>query len=137
MGLFFSKEELLRSDYARKHGIDNTPNDVQKRNLARLADELDKIRQSYGAPIRVTSGFRSEALNTALGGSRTSAHMSGLAADLDVGGKAENTRLYNIILAMHKRGDIQFDQLINEYDMSWVHIGFTNATPRGQAFKIK
>mgnify|MGYP003446229783 FL=1 len=82
MGKYFTIDELCYSDYAKANGIDNRPTEEQIDNLNELIDILDKIRESWGSAIRVTSGFRGEELNRALNGSKTSAHCIGSAADI-------------------------------------------------------
>ena len=73
----------------------------------------------YGAPIHVTSGYRSPAVNKAVGGARNSQHMLGEAADITVNSREGNKKLFEII-----RDHLSFDQLINERDFSWIHVSF-------------
>ena len=79
----FTYEELVNSATAKRLKIDNTPNEEQKEKLKRLAVEiLQPIRDKYGKPIVVTSGFRCAKLNNAVGGAKTSQHCKGEAADI-------------------------------------------------------
>ena len=81
MSKYFTLEEMTRSQTAVRLKIDNTPNATQKRDLLRLMDYLDGIREAFGQPIRVTSGFRSWGANKAVGGVKNSQHLAGQAAD--------------------------------------------------------
>lgn len=117
----FTLEELTRSDVAVRKGIDNTPPGFVIENLRRLADRLETLRALLDAPIIVSSGYRCPILNHAIGGSRTSAHTSGLAADFiapDFGTPLEIAR----VIERHADA-LDYDQLI--YEGAWVHIGFT------------
>lgn len=132
----FTLEELTRSDTARIRNIDNTPSQVIINNLERLCRELmQPIRDAYGNPIIITSGYRSEPLNTAVGGSITSKHKVGLAADFKAS-KGTNKALWDLIIKLHKEGKIQFDQLIWEKgtktEPQWIHIGLTEGKNRNQ-----
>lgn len=112
------------------HPFDNTPNDFELDNLKRLSLTLEAVRSLAGAPISVSSGFRSSTVNKAVGGSETSAHRHGLAADINAKGMTSR-QLANLI----KDSDIQFDQLILEYPnnkRTWVHIGLKNGKQRRQ-----
>jgi hypothetical protein len=130
---FFTLEELTHSDLAARKGIDNTPGMLASANLMRLAQLLDKVRKCIGKPIFVNSGFRCKALNDAVGSKDTSQHMIGCAADIRVSGMTPDEIVKAII-----QSDIQFDQMIREFD-SWVHISVTNRaedTPRNQILII-
>jgi len=106
-------------------GYDNTPPNHIVDNLYTLAQVLEKVRTACGNnPIRVLSGYRSPDVNEAVKGSKTSAHMKGLAADFTVG----NMTIKDVFYAIRKAG-IVYDQLILE--PSWVHIGLA-AEPRKQ-----
>ena len=123
----FSYEELTNSDYALRHGIDNTPSSEVSANLILLATGLDGVRSILGYPLRVNSGYRCPKLNSAIGGAKDSAHTRGLAADFtcpEYGSPQEIA----VRLAMDMLS-IGFDQLI--YEGTWVHIGFSD-TPRYQ-----
>ena len=120
---YFTIKELCKSSTAKKLNIDNTPSDEIKKNLTVLVDEcLDPIREVFGNPIMVTSGYRCPQLNAACGGSSTSEHKTGFAADIDT---SDNIRLWEVITS----GDFKWTQLINEYpddngEPSWIHISY-------------
>lgn len=119
----FTYDELVYSATAERLGLDNTPNEKEIEKLRRLANEvLQPIRDKWGSPIIVTSGFRSEKVNKAVGGVSSSQHRLGEAADLKIGSKSQNKALFNFILDMVKKGELQCGQLIDEYGYSWVHI---------------
>lgn len=134
----FSWREMTRSQTAARRGIDNTPNTEQRKNIAYTAAQLEKIRayvaEKYGAPraVIVSSGFRCLTLNRAIGGSTTSAHIYGLAADFDIQGLT-SPQTARLIKDMADKELIAYDQLILEYpkhgNAAWVHIGFK---PNGQ-----
>ena len=110
----FTLEELCRTSKP----YDNTPNESQVEALRALAENvLQPLRNLYGKPIIVNSGFRSAMVNKAVGGSPTSQHLRGEAADLNC---ENNKKLYELILY-----NLEYDQLINEYDYSWIHVSFT------------
>lgn len=132
----FTLEEFCRSDTATLQDIDNRPAAGVRTNLALLvAHVLDPLREAYGKPIRVTSGYRCKALNEAVGGSPTSDHLQGRAADI-VGTPAtceENRRL----LALVQTLGLPFDQLIDEQDGQWVHVSYRSpAENRHQVLKL-
>jgi len=122
--MYFKEEEFTRSDTARRNGIDNRPDEVVRANLRRLMSVLEGIRKGFGSAIVVTSGYRCPQLNTLVGGSKTSAHLKGLAADLVCN---DNRRLFEYI-----RDHADFDQLINEKNYSWVHFGLSETKNRHQ-----
>lgn len=129
---YFTIRELTKSDTALKLGIPNNPNETQEKNMVELIEGLlDPVRIAYGKPIYINSGFRSEALNKAVNGSKTSQHMKGQAADIDTRkGKKENKKLFELI-----RDNFTFDQLIDEKDLSWIHVSFVQSN-RKQVLKI-
>lgn len=142
--MYFSVGELCRSNTADLHKINNTPNTYQKMNLNKLIDNvLDPIRFRWGAPIYVNSGFRSGKLNELIGGSKTSFHMKGLAADITTGNPKDNRKLFDLIVKMVQSGEIEIDQLINEKptgkeeNPSWIHIGYNEDNNRGQIFTLR
>ena len=120
---YFSIKELCKSSTAKKLNIDNTPSAEIEKNLTVLIEQcLDPIREAFGGPIMVTSGYRCPQLNAACGGSPTSEHKTGFAADIDT---SDNTRLWEVITS----GDFKWTQLINEYpdengEPSWIHISY-------------
>ena len=109
---YFTFNELCESGTAKTHNIDNTPNEQIKINLRNLVDNcLDVIREKYGKPITVSSGYRCPALNKVVGGASTSQHTKGQAADLKGKTRQENEIIFNIIEQLGC-----YDQLINEYN---------------------
>lgn len=119
MRTYFTIEELIKSDTATEKKIDNTPNALITNNLKYVIERLNPIREEFGKPIYVTSGYRCPRLNKLVGGSTKSAHLQGLAVDITTYNRDENKRLFNLI-----RSKYQFDQLIDEKDLSWIHLGF-------------
>lgn len=127
----FSLGELTFSETAARKGIENCPPPEALIHLKALVLTLEKVRALIGSPVIVTSGYRCPALNTAVGGSKTSAHVHGFAADincLNVSPKA--------LASMIRDSDMPFDQLILEYDR-WVHIGLSNTPMRRQLLTIR
>lgn len=119
----FSYDELIASATAKRLGLDNTPSPEEKEKLRKLAiDILQPIRDKWRGAIIVNSGYRSEAVNKAVGGVPTSQHRLGEAADIKVGGKDKNKKLFNLIYKMISNGDIKVGQLIDEYNYQWIHI---------------
>lgn len=132
----FSLRELTRSETARRKGVANIPAPADLDNIRYTAAQLENIRAYVGRPIIITSCYRSEQVNRLVGGSPTSAHRFGLAADCDAAGLT-SAQFAAEIIRMRNEGKIAFDQLILEFpergDGAWVHIGFKrNGTPRGQ-----
>lgn len=129
---YFTIEEMTKSSTATAKHIDNTPNQTVIDNLTKLIEAvLDPLREWYGKPIRVNSGYRCEALNKAVGGSDTSQHRLGEAADITVGSKTENEKLFNYI-----KDNLPFDQLINESNFSWVHVSYREGRLRKQVLAL-
>lgn len=119
----FSYDELIASATAKRLGLDNTPTPEEKEKLRQLTEDiLQPIRDAWKSPIVVTSGYRSEEVNKAVGGVKTSQHRLGEAADIKVGGKERNRKLFNFIYKLISKGDIKVGQLIDEYSYSWIHI---------------
>lgn len=119
---YFTITELCASQKAKAYGINNhTISATVADNLVRLVDNvLDPLRKAYGKPITVSSGYRCEKLNRLVGGVTNSDHLLGMAADLDVGSKEENKKLFQLILKLK----LPFKQLINEHNYDWVHVSF-------------
>lgn len=129
---YFTIEEMTKSSTATAKGIDNTPSEEGVLKLQKLIEAvLDPLREWYGKPIRVNSGYRCEALNEAVGGSNTSQHRLGEAADITVGTKKGNRKLFNYI-----KDNLPFDQLINESNFSWVHVSYREGRLRKQVLAL-
>lgn len=128
----FTIEEMTESSTAKAKDIDNTPSQEILAKLQKLIEAiLDPLREWYGKPIRVNSGYRCEALNEAIGGSKTSQHCLGEAADITAGSKEENEKLFNYI-----KDNLPFDQLINESDFSWIHVSYREGRLRKQVLAL-
>ena len=124
----FSVNELI----ATSTGLLNVPMQSEKDNLIKLVDSvLDPLREMYGGPIHVNSGYRSPIVNKKIGGAATSQHVKGEAADITAGSKIENKKLFNLIA-----DNFKFDQLINEKDFTWIHVSYSTTRNRGQKLKF-
>ncbi|WP_281671591.1 D-Ala-D-Ala carboxypeptidase family metallohydrolase [Rikenella microfusus] len=135
---YFTISELCASDTARARGIDNTPPSGVTLALTTLIEKLlDPIREAWGGPITVNSGYRCQKLNTAVGGVATSQHLRGEAADISVGIPAKNRQLFDRIVELQKAGQIEFDQLIDESNYAWVHISYRQGRNRNQILHLK
>lgn len=136
----FSYDELIASSTAKRLGLDNTPTPEEKEKLRQLAETiLQPIRDAWRAPVIVNSAFRSEAVNKAVGGVKNSQHRLGEAADITIGGKERNRKLFNFIQKLIQKGDIYVGQLIDEYNYSWIHVSLprTNGKPNNQILHLK
>jgi zinc D-Ala-D-Ala carboxypeptidase len=125
--------EATQSPTATKLGINNSPNKAQLEAMKLVAEKcFEPLRVWYGKPIKVNSFFRSDLLNRAVKGSLTSQHKKGEAIDLDAGSKEENKKLFEWI-----KDNLVFDQLLNEYNYSWVHVSYSKTKNRKQILVIK
>lgn len=138
MAKYFTLKELIST----KRKIENVPTFEDVHHLEELVKNLlDPLREAYGKPIRVNSGFRCPALNKAVGGSSTSAHLQGYAADLD-DWKGDTEALVTFAKTWVVLNRIKFDQLIREETADgktvWLHIGLygPNGCQRGQIFDL-
>lgn len=132
---FFTLNELIKSDAAKRSKINNTPNKQEENNLIALVENiLDPLREAYGKPIIVTSGFRCERLNKLVNGSKTSQHRTGQAADIRTVEDTveENKKLFDLAQELN----LPFDQLIDEYNFDWVHMSYSPRN-RKQILHIK
>lgn len=124
---YFTFKEFEDSDKAKELKIDNTIPGNCKQKIIELCDNLlDPLREAWGGPIKITSGYRCDELNKIVGGSKTSAHFLGYAADLyPHNGRIEEFKKFvkNFLLTRN------FDQCIDESDCNsnWVHIGYKNS----------
>lgn len=129
---YFTIKELCKSSTAVQKKIDNTPNSEIVNNLEQLVEFiLDPLREKYGKPIIVNSGYRCPALNIAVKGSKTSSHLKGLAADITAGSPKKNKILFDLIIQM----DLPFDQVIDEKNFRWIHVSFSKK-PRKQILHL-
>lgn len=120
----FSLEEMIASEIGARKGLDNTPNASEIANLVRTAGLLEQVRKILGKPIIINSGFRSKAVNDAVGSKDTSQHRIGCAADIRVPGMTPKEVVEAIVKA-----DIPYDQVIREFD-SWTHISVPDSPSR-------
>jgi hypothetical protein len=124
----FTMAELTISNTAIRHGITNLPSSSLYDNIERMAKWLETLRLTISKPIIVLSCYRSVKVNRLVGGSPNSAHMLGLAADIQVRG-ISNKKLAEII----KSNFDDYDQLILEFPPNgWVHVGLSLNNPRQQ-----
>jgi len=121
---WFTYDELIHTDKK----VNNVPNEKQVANLQRLVTNvLDPLREMYGNPININSGFRSPEVNKLVGGSTTSGHLLGTSADLNCNC---NKELYDLI-----KDHFQFRQLINEFGFKWVHVEYREGDNKKQLIK--
>ena len=121
----FSISELTSSATALREGIDNRPSKCAYHLLHVLVQQLlDPIREAWGEPIVVTSGYRCKQLNALVDGVKNSHHLLGCAADIIAGSKQDNYQLFRLIQQMQQEGRIRFTQLIWEGDGHWIHISY-------------
>lgn len=124
----FTLEELTASDAATRRGIDNTPDEATVQNLVQLCNTiLEPMRMRLGKPIFISSGYRSPEVNALIGGSRTSQHMKGQAADFHIDGMTP----VQVVRWIVESSRLPYDQVIEEFGR-WVHISWA-AHPRGEA----
>lgn len=116
----FTLAEMTRSQTALRKGIDNTPSPAQIENLRTLCEEvLEPVRAHFGRPVIISSGYRGVKLNRAIGGSATSQHCFGEAADFRVSG------VRNIDVAQWMLRSLNYDQLIYEFgEAGWIHASY-------------
>lgn len=130
----FTIKELCTSVRAEELGLDNNPTPKVCTSLEALVDNiLDPAREALGRVIYVNSGYRSMDLNKAVGGAVSSQHCTGEAADIELGGRTitENKELFDWIAK-----NCIYDQLINEYNYSWVHVSYRKGNNRKQQLII-
>lgn len=129
----FSFQEFERSETAYRHGIDNTAPEGARRNIAVLVDRvLDPLREAWGKPLTVTSGYRCQELNRIVGGARASHHLRGMAADISAGNRVENRRLFQLVLDLK----LPFTQLIDEKNFAWVHVSLDPSDVKRQVLRL-
>lgn len=117
---YFTIKELCDSNTAKSKGIDNTPSEEVKENLEKLVDNvLDPLREWYGKPIYISSGYRSQELNRAIGGVSNSFHTKGYAADIDMGEKDDNQPIFDYI-----KDNLPFVELGWEGNGRWIHVAY-------------
>jgi hypothetical protein len=128
-------QELIHSNTAKAKGIDNSPTNEHLRNLIEIANNIfQPLRDGIGKPIRISSGYRSEKLNKAVGGSKTSQHNKGQALDLVATTGFTNKDIFDYI-----KKNLEFDQMIwefgNDKNPDWVHVSYNKGKNRKQVLK--
>ena len=120
-----SLAEVSRSETAKRKGINNTPSGEHLENFKKLAENIfEPIREHFGVPIHISSGYRSKELNASVGGSSSSQHCQGEAIDIDMDGTTiTNAEIFNYI-----KDNLNFDQMIwefgNDTNPDWVHVSY-------------
>ena len=129
----FSLAEMVKSETALRHDMDNTPGEAEIENLKRLAEKvLQPVRDHYGKGVKVNSGYRHPEVNAKVGGSKTSDHCKGQAADIEIPG------VPNADLAKWVAENLDFTQVILEFytqgipDSGWVHVSYDPANLKKQ-----
>ena len=130
----FTLEELTKSETALRRGLDNTPTVEVVENLKVLAEKvLQPVRDHFAKGVKVNSGYRAPEVNAAVGGSKTSDHCLGMAADIEIPG------LPNAELAQWIEANLEYTQLILEFytqgvpDSGWVHVSYDPANLKKQS----
>ena len=120
-----SLAEVMRSETAKRKGVSNMPTPEHIENFKKLAEKVfQPIREHFGVPIHISSGYRSAALNKAVGGSSSSQHCTGEAIDIDMDGTSiTNKQVFDFI-----KEHLEFDQMIWEFGTNanpdWVHVSY-------------
>ena len=129
----FTLSEMIKSDTALRHDMDNTPGEVEIANLKTLCEKvLQPVRDHFQTGVKVNSGFRHPEVNAKVGGSKTSDHCKGQAADIEIPGIA------NADLAVWVMENLTYTQLILEFytpgvpDSGWVHVSYDSANLKKQ-----
>jgi hypothetical protein len=133
-----SLAEVSRSETAKRKGINNTPSGEHLENFKKLAENIfEPIREHFGVPIHISSGYRSKELNAAVGGSATSDHCVGSAIDID----QENSSITNNQVFNFIKDNLKFKQLIAEFPvngkLSWVHVAYNENNLKNQILVAK
>jgi hypothetical protein len=121
----FTLAEMVKSDTALRHDMDNTPGETEIENLKRLCEQiLQPVRDHFKTGVKVNSGYRHPEVNAKVGGSKTSDHCKGQAADIEIPG------IPNANLAKWIMDNLEYTQLILEFytpgvpDSGWVHVSY-------------
>jgi hypothetical protein len=131
--------EVTRSETAKRRGVSNEPTAEHLENFKKLAENVfEPIRKHFGVPIHISSGYRSKALNAAIGGSATSQHCKGEAIDIDMDGSSKGVT--NKMVFDYIKSNVKFDQMIWEFGTDtapdWVHVSYnSDGKQRGQILK--
>jgi 4-hydroxy-3-methylbut-2-en-1-yl diphosphate synthase IspG/GcpE len=129
----FVLSEITRSNTAKRLGISNEPTKKHLENMQRLISNLIQPMRDELGPIRISSGYRSKALNRTIGGASKSQHCKGEALDLQFwkDGQMRNKEVYDWIID----SGLEFDQMINEFDFAWIHISLKKKDNRKQVLE--
>lgn len=131
----FKFKEMISSAKADEFQIDNFPKDCDIiDNIIFTMEKLDAIREEYGLPLYVSSGYRCPDLNTKVDGKETSQHLKGQAADINLGSVEKNRAFFNWLAC--NKDEVEFDQLIDESHFSWVHVSFKKENNRKQILHL-
>jgi len=130
--------EVTRSESAKRNQISNMPTPEHIENFKALAEKIfEPIREHFGVPIHISSGYRSKELNAKIGGSATSQHCKGEAIDIDMDGSTNGVT--NKMVFDYIKDNLPFDQLIwefgNDQNCDWVHVSYNKQTQRKQVLK--
>lgn len=129
---YFKFIEMIRSAKADEFNIDNFPKDCNIiDNIIHTMECLDHIREEYGLPLYISSGYRCPELNRKVGGKDKSQHLKGQAADINLGSVEKNRAFFNWC-----QFNADFDQLIDEANYNWVHISFKESGNRKQVLHL-
>ena len=136
----FNLEELTYSSTAKQKGLKNEPTQDHIENLKLLCEYvLEPIREKIGCPLVISSGYRSEKVNALVGGSKTSQHLLGQAADIQIFDKTKtNKDLFDIIVKMVKNNEFQVGQVIWEFgetEPNWVHVSLPTSRHRNEVLR--
>ena len=135
---YFKIDELTHSLTAKAHSIPNVLTAEAEANLARLATEvLDPVRERWQSPIYITSGYRSPELNRKVGGTKTSYHLRGMAADITAKSVFYNTALYTEIRILHAKGLIPLTECYLERQGLYIHVAYDPENINPQPFFTK
>lgn len=129
----FTLSEMTKSETALRHGMDNTPGKTEIANMVVLCEKiLQPVRDHYARGVKVNSGYRHPEVNAKVGGSKTSDHTKGMAADIEIPG------VPNHELAEWISKNLEFTQVILEFytpgvpDSGWVHVSYDPADLKKQ-----
>lgn len=127
-----SKNLTLAEACKTNSKFDNTPGKAEIENLKLVAEKIfQPCRDHFDQPLMVNSGYRSTAVNRAIGGAPTSQHLTGQALDLDFEYAPDNKKLFDYI-----RENLEFDQLINENNYSWIHVSYSKTNNRKEVLEM-
>ena len=132
---YFTLSELTRSAIAEVRGIDNTAPSEAERNLTDLVEMvLDPLRERWGVPIHVNSGYRCPELNKIVGGAENSYHLRGMAADITSRCPFHNTALFTEIRIMHDKGLLPLTECYLSQQGTYIHVAYDPANVKRTPF---